>query len=169
MKERRQKISHDELLRVLNYEPETGNFYWKVPRLKNKIPAGSLAGTTRKCGRKQIGIDKITYQSSILAWFYMTGKWSDMLIDHIDRDESNNRFSNLREATNQENLYNNRHKVGKSGCKGVYWDKKLQKWRARIRFENKHVHLGYYFNKDDAITASTSFRKENHGEFYCGE
>jgi len=69
-----------------------------------------------------------------------------MFCDHIDGNRSNNSRSNLREVTNQQNQYNTR-------AKGYYWEEARGKWRARIRFNGKQIHLGYFELEADARAA----------------
>lgn len=42
---------------------------------------------------------------------------------------------------------------GSSKYKGVYWDKKRNKWRSGISANGKNVHLGYFEKEDDAAKA----------------
>ena len=51
-------------------------------------------------------------------------------VDHIDHDGLNNRRSNLRLATESQNLANQRPQTGRSSrFKGVHWNKQRQRWR----------------------------------------
>ena len=76
------------------------------------------------------------------------------MYDHISRDAFDNRKSNLRVCTYSENLMN-RSKW--SGCtskyKGVYWNKRMQKWHAQIRFNKKRKHLGFFDSEESAAKA----------------
>lgn len=49
-----------------------------------------------------------------------------------------------------------------SGCPGVYWKREKNKWQARIYFNGKDKHLGYFDNKEEAIKA----RKEAENDLY---
>jgi hypothetical protein len=51
-------------------------------------------------------IDGHTYKLSRLAWLYMTSEWPRGEIDHANRDPTDDRFCNLREATNRQNQAN---------------------------------------------------------------
>ena len=89
-------------------------------------------------------------------------------VDHIDGDTYNNRLSNLRVVTNQDNQRNAKlNSNNTSGTMGVYCNP-IGKWIAQIRVENKCIYLGGYTNKDDAIKARKAaevkygFHK-NHG------
>ncbi len=73
-------------------------------------------------------------------------------IDHINRNKTDNRKSNLRECTQLENNRNiGLAKNNSSGFTGVGYDKKNKKWTARIVVNYKDIHLGRFLNKEDAI------------------
>lgn len=87
--------------------------------------------------------------------------------DHIDRNPLNNRKSNLRLATNAENS-RNRNKLSNntSGITGVTFDKKSNRWMARINSETNHrISVGSFDNKEDAIVARLKAEKQYYGEF----
>lgn len=154
--------SHELLLHVFAYDPLTGIFTWKNPywkRLKGK-PAGRLM-----LGYVKIKYKNIEYSAGPLAWFYMTGVWPADDIDHEDRKRSNNRFSNLREATSSQNAINQSNLDNTSGYRGVVWIERLGKWKATLKAGRKSFNLGYF---DDAVTAAHRYdraAKEQHGEF----
>lgn len=89
-----------------------------------------------------------------------------MHTDHINHDTLDNRKSNLRICTHQENLMNQSNQMFKtSKYKGVFWDKARCKWRAEIVFNNKSIYLGRFENE---INAAMSYNKkaiELFGEF----
>lgn len=49
-----------------------------------------------------------------------------------------------------------------SGCTGVYFNKRDEKWEAYINFQKKRYYLGGYIYKDDAIAARKSAEKSLH-------
>jgi len=103
-----------------------------------------------------------TLNRSIAMHYLIKGKYCD----HIDRNPLNNKKSNLRPATVEQNAKNiSLYKNNKSGFIGVGWSKKHSKWRAYIKAENKHMHLGYFENKDDAIRARLNAEVKYFGEF----
>lgn len=86
-------------------------------------------------------------------------------IDHIDGDGLNNQRENLRAATHSQNLMNTgKQSNNTSGYKGVTWQKREQKWLARIMVNNKLHDLGYYNTKEAAAFAYKIAAKK-----YCGE
>jgi hypothetical protein len=101
-------MEHTYLTSVLHYTPETGEFLWNLPR--PKIRVGQRAGYKKKnTGYIYIEIDGKSYSAHRLAWFYVTGTFPKKQIDHINRNRSDNRYENLREATNSQNKANSIH------------------------------------------------------------
>lgn len=87
-------------------------------------------------------------------------------VDHIDGNGLNNRRSNLRHATNSQNLANaGKRRHNTSGFKGVMWYAPSNKWRAEIRFNNRSTHLGYFGSAEAAARAYDMAALELHGEF----
>lgn len=75
-----------------------------------------------------------------------------MVVDHIDGSTLNNRKSNLRICTQQENLCNKHFMSNsKSGWQGVVWDKARRRWAPEIQYDNKKCHLGRYEKNEEAI------------------
>ena len=72
-------------------------------------------------------------------------------VDHQDRNCLNNHLSNLRWCTRKENDQNrSKQKNTSSVYKGVHFDKKANKWRARIKHNGQRIHLGYFTDEADA-------------------
>lgn len=88
----------------------------------------------------------------------------DAVVDHINGNSLDNRASNLRICTQQENSFNNR---GKSGVKfkGVSWLKVNKKWTARIMHNYKTIHLGNFFTFAEAVMARLKKEKELFEEY----
>lgn len=77
---------------------------------------------------------------------------SDKVVDHINHDKTDNRKSNLRICTRQENNRNRRlAKNNISNTTGVYYNKEIQKWIAYIMVDKEQKYLGSFDNIDDAI------------------
>jgi hypothetical protein len=86
--------------------------------------------------------------------------------DHINRNTLDNRDSNLRVATNQENGQNAKRKVtNTSGYKGVHFH--AGKWQARICVNRERISLGHYASPEDAHEAYKRAALIYHGEFAC--
>jgi len=86
-------------------------------------------------------INGCVYGAHRLAWFHETGEWPAAQIDHRNLNRDDNRFSNLRAATNAQNQANCRMRPNNMrGLKGVSRNKK--KWRARVKIGGKDINLG---------------------------
>lgn len=90
----------------------------------------------------------------------------NMEVDHINGDGLDNRKSNLRICTSQQNRYN--HKLmstNKSGYNGVYFHKGMKKWETSISVKDKTIHLGFFINIEDAAKAHDKYVKKYRGKF----
>ena len=91
---------------------------------------------------------------------------TNIIVDHINHNGLDNRKSNLRICTNQENICNCEiPKNNKSGCKGVYWAKDKQKWTVQVTINNKTKYIGRFDSLEDAIKARQEASKEYYGDF----
>jgi hypothetical protein len=153
---------------LLNYCPTTGLFTWKVSR-RGTAKAGSRAGCRNNEGYLIVGIDGVYYKAHRLAYAIHHGTMPPRgtLVDHIDGNPANNRIENLRLATRSENGQNRQHlsKRNSSGVTGVYWYIRDQKWQARIKVNDRSIHLGLFTNKQDAIAARRIAEAKHFGEF----
>jgi hypothetical protein len=113
----------------VRYDPESGAFHWLTYRRRRN-------GTRPRPGDradKQIGrYMRVSVMGGVfahrLAFYLMTGKWPDGVVDHINRNPTDNRWCNLRDVSHKENLLNQSlSKNNKSGHIGVsktasgYW------------------------------------------------
>lgn len=88
-----QRISHQKLKKILRYDPETGQFYWKKPNA-HRVNKGDIAGCKNR-DRWQIVIFSKTYIAHNLAFFYVKGSWPEYKIIHKNGDKMDNRWANL--------------------------------------------------------------------------
>ena len=151
---------------LLNYEPTTGEFSWKTSRRGTAL--SGVAGSVHKStGYRNITIDGTKYRAHRLAWLVVTGSDpGELEIDHINRDRADNRFSNLRLATTQQNQRNlSLACTNTSGIKGVHWHKQRNKWRAKVQHKGRFIHVGCFELLEDAAAAVQKARRKVHGEF----
>ena len=89
-----------------------------------------------------------------------------MVVDHINGNTLNNRYSNLRVCTQQENSRNRtKNKSSTSGCVGVSWHKNKKLWQAHIGYNRETIYLGSFHNINDAIAARKVAEEKYFGEF----
>jgi hypothetical protein len=154
-------MNAEQLRELLDYDPNTGVFVWRVSR--SRTSAGSVAGSKNTHGYWQIRACGKLYYAHRLAWLYMYGTWPKDQIDHIDGNRVNNRIENLREATNTENQQNRGLSPSNiSGFTGVHWANRECKWRAQIRHQRKLHHLGFFDTPEEAHTAYIKAKAEIH-------
>jgi len=72
----------------------------------------------------------------------------------------------LRICTHAENCRNRGiRKDNKSGCKGIYFNKRIKKWHVRIGMSHKRIHLGFFTNFEKAYNIYCDALKKYHGEY----
>lgn len=86
-------------------------------------------------------------------------------IDHRNGDGLDNRRSNLRLGTHQQNTHNKISKKGRSKYKGVSFKKQTGKWGASIGVNYKRTHLGYFEKEVDAAIAYDKAAYQMMGEY----
>jgi hypothetical protein len=148
--------SRDALIGLLEYFPEIG-----IVKFRNGGP-----GICR-CGKyMHIIIEGKHYLAHRIIWKMMTGSDPSALVDHVDTNGLNNRWKNLRIATDAENIMNSKlSRANTSGIKGVSFDRQNSKWRAHIMVGRKCFNLGRYKSFDDAVAARMRSAELMHGEF----
>ena len=107
---------------------------------------------------------------TVLLHRLIMGVDPNIQVDHINRNPLDNRKSNLRVSTQQENCFNRSiQKNNSSGYVGVSKDNRSNRWLAFINVNGKRICLGYHKNIEDAIHAREQaeinyfkeFRKSN--------
>ena len=156
---------YEELSEYLKYNPETGIGTWTVTRgnqVKSQTVAGCYGG-----GYLHIMYKHKLYKGHRLFWYLQTkkdpGRFS---IDHIDQNKANNKFCNLRLATQAQQSQNILiHKNNTTGVRGIRWRESKQRYEARIVFHGKRIQLGSFRTFDQAVAARQSKELELYGEF----
>ena len=144
------KLTHERLLTVLNYAPDTGVFTWKV-RSSNRIQVGDRAGVVGAKGYRFITVDGERLQASRVAWFYEHGEWPKGDIVFDDGDTDNCAIANLKDLSRVEAArLRSAPASNTSGHKGVS-PAKNGGWKAAITCNYKQINLGIFKSKEEAI------------------
>ena len=152
-------ITARSLKAVLNYDPQNGMFRWKKPEGKKMRP-GQVAGWLVN-GYRIIQIRNRNYRAGRLAFLYVHGRWPKE-IDHINRNPSDDRICNLREASRKDNCANTGHRItNKLKLKGV--SRKRNKFRATFRRKS----LGVFITPEQAHAAYKNAAEKYYGEYAC--
>ncbi len=86
--------------------------------------------------------------------------------DHINGNGLDNQRFNLRLATHSQQMMNRKKRKGcSSDYKGVYWDKRLQLWVARLKKNKILLEIGHFYFELDAAQAYNRVAKQEFGEF----
>jgi hypothetical protein len=152
-------ITQEGLKQVLEYDEESGWFFWILGNGRNVKP-GDAAGTVQLKGVR-INIGGTIYKAHHLAWLYVHGHFPEGMIDHANGDCYDNRIENLRIATNSQNVANNNRNP-----KGAYQNKE-GKWVAQIRVDGFCHYLGIFDTYEQAHDVFVEAHKEHFGQFSC--
>lgn len=156
-------LTAERLREVLDYDPETGVFIWKIPCCNGRP---EQAGGPSNRSYIVICVDKRRYLAHRLAWLHVTGEWPENFLDHRDLDRANNRWMNLRSCSKPQNGANRLKQTNNtSGFKGVTWNRQAGKWKAAIGIGGKHRHIGHYDCPVAAHLAYGIAAEQTFGEF----
>lgn len=170
--------SVEELVKFIRYDPDTGKLFWRVREASSfSLPRhwkrhctmfANKEGFTHsnKDGYKTTCMFGGVFFAHRVAWAIYYGEWPEFEVDHINCDRSDNRISNLREASRMENSKNRRlDATSTSGLKGASWRKDAGRWIAQISINGKKTFLGYHATAESAHEAYKRAAVLYHGEF----
>lgn len=152
-------MSRTWVYELFDYDPEGYLIWRKSP--KYDIPAGSRAGYQRKDGywvvnvRARGGLHLL--HRLIFLWHH---GWCPDLVDHKDKDHTNNRINNLRENTKSGNMHNSNKSLGGVPYRGVSFDRKNGKFASYFKHQGKRWFLGYFNSAVEAHEAYAAKKKE---------
>jgi len=131
----------------INYNPDTGLFF-SITNIENPI------GTRNKDGYIVFRVNgKLLYAHRVA--FFLAYGFLPKMVDHINRNRSDNRIANLREANPTLNAQN-------SAGFGFTKPKQTKKWAASITCNRKRIHLGYFNSAEQAHEAYLAAKQKYH-------
>lgn len=165
-----------EMFEKFLYYDETSlsGLRWKISVGRfNRIKANSQAGCLNDGGYYLVRLNNKLYKAHriivVLHGINVSGK----VVDHIDRDGSNNKILNLRVVSQKENMQNvSEHKlssINKSGVQGVHYHKRgywVASWYEHGKIKRKYFKITKYSSSEEALTAATEYRKQMVNLYY---
>lgn len=154
----------NEVRNLLDYDQNTGAFTWKVGRAGSK-GVGSIAGEVNSRGYVRLCVNGWRPTGHRLAWLLTYGEWPEGNIDHINGDRADNRIANLRVVSSLVNSQN-RHRAARTnkttGLLGASFDRKREKYVARIRHNGRVITIGRYGTAEAAHAAYLDVKRQIH-------
>lgn len=179
-------ITPEYLRECLSYEAEAGQLTWlrrpeahfhagnKSPQHQAAIWNAKFSGKRAFCNLGSHGyltgaLSGKRMTAHRVAWAISHGAWPDGEIDHLNGDRTDNRLTNMRVVSRAENARN--LKVSSGEMRGVYWYGPTARWVAKIHHKGRMLHLGYFADRADAISARRHSERElgfhpNHGRAF---
>lgn len=164
--------TQENLKRLVHYNPDTGVMR-RIGRVSwtgdNVYPCDFVPKSKTAFGYLQIQIFGRPHVVHRLAFLYMTGKFPEQDVDHINGDRADNRWMNLREVSRLENHRNKGIlKSNGTGVVGVSKRSDTGSYAAYITVKNERKYLGSFKSFDEAVTARRQAEEEigfheNHG------
>jgi hypothetical protein len=146
----REKKCELAIERRFTYDSKTGLIYNRFGKISNSIDNYGYIQITIKVNKKTYII-----KGHQFAWYY-TNKECVERLDHINGIRNDNRISNLRSVTIQQNNWN------RLNIKGYYWNKNAKKWLSKIALNNKIIYLGLYNIEQEARNAYLQAKEKYH-------
>lgn len=168
--DKREPLTADRARILFRYDEATGSLYRNFPA--GGQPAGKVEMNISKSGYLRVMVDRKRIQAHRLIWLIKTGKFPFGVIDHKNRNKTDNRWSNLRDVSEKENGMNKHSTINMDmkiqSKNGIWQDTESGLWIAQIdvgsRREQKPIYLGEYNTYDDALSAyakaQTIFKQE---------
>ena len=135
-----------------DYDPTTGNLRWKTSGRGRNV--GEVAGFYGN-PYWRVKVRGRAYYAHRLVWAHVHGVWPSGEIDHINEIKTDNRISNLRDATRSVNMTNisGAQRNNKIGYRGVT----SRRGGFMVKFRNKWV--GDYPTLEQAVMAYTKAKE----------
>ncbi len=143
-----------EQLRRLRIDPINGIIYGVMGK-----PIGNIAldGYTRIHITYKGGVQRSFRKSHVIFWAYHN-RWPIMEIDHKDRNKTNDRIDNLREATRSDQTGNRDCSLNRTLPTGVHLKSRMKTRPYQAIYGNKS--LGYFATPEEASIKYQTYRKE---------
>lgn len=154
------ELTQARVRELLSYNRRTGVLRWKVRR-GGKATQGVAADSGNSHGYIRVGIDGVRYQAHRVIWLYVYGSWPQGAIDHINGVRHDNRLTNLRVVTTQQNCWNQRRPQQTNPYLGVYRVRN-GRFMALITAAKVRYYLGRFDTAEGAREAYLAAKAKLH-------
>lgn len=168
-------VTHEQARELLNYDPGTGVFTWKVERRMGRTGKGRLiaspgdvaGGPMKSTGYRQIVVAGRHYLEHRLAFLWMTGEWPTGQVDHLNGMRVDNRWVNLRDVSQAINTQNLRKARvdSNTGVQGVAYfkhGKRKKRFVAKVATDGQSKFLGYFATPEEAHEVYLKHKRALH-------
>lgn len=123
--------------------------------LKGHMKCGyKMVTLMNKDGSRRLSVHKLLAKIFIPCNNNHDKNINDLVVDHYDRNRSNNSLENLKWVTISDNSLNRTKSINcSSKFIGVSWHKNSKKWRTQICINGKKHYIGTFDNELDAAKA----------------
>lgn len=140
-------LTQKRLREILHYDPETGIFTFTTGRRKGKV-AGAQHDAR---GLLKVSIDNRRHLLHRLAWLWMTGTLPRSNVEHINGDQADNRWVNLRESERSQKAAHRAAWREPTAIRGVW--KVAERFEAMVEVSGVTMNLGSFATADEAKAA----------------
>lgn len=165
------KIDAEYVLKFVSYDETSPTFLRWNNAMKNNAKAGSSAGSIPKKEQKKkyctLEIEGVSYGVHRIVWTIHNGEIpSDLFVDHIDGDKTNNSVQNLRLVNAKHNSHNRLGVIPASGYRNIqesYYNNRLTgymiRWNERDNRKRLNKSFGITgFTQEEALYSCYEFR-----------
>lgn len=156
-----QPLTQEALRAALHYDHQTGVF--SHTRSGSGVHVGMAAGRIDSWGYRQIRVNNRRYAAHRLAFLWMTGEWPKQVVDHINGDKDDNRWTNLRDVSQGVNCQNIRapNRKNTTGFLGVSMEPS-GRFSARVYLNRKPIYLGTFDTAEEAHQEYVKAKRIHH-------
>ena len=154
------KPTKEEVVRLFDYDPTTGIVKRRVTVASN-ARTGQVVGWLNSDGYLSVRVNKTNYKLHQIIWLYSYGCWQNGVIDHINRNKTDNRIANLRDTTIQVNNINKGVRSdNKTGVPNIAWRERDKLFYVACRRNGKQNYGGSFKSLEEARVFAEKFVAE---------
>lgn len=161
------ELTHEYLKQCVDYNPETGEFKWKITTGQAVYGTDAFYVHTDRNNVITLRTKLLykIYMTNRLIVFWMTGYMPspNRVVMTIDNNALNLKWKNLKVGSQSDCSIKMRNK-GAIASKGVYFNKKCNKYCAQIRINGKTKYIGLFKTEAEAHAAYMKAARKHFGE-----